>query len=303
MSDANQQLQQAYRLIKTNHKAEARAILSRVIKADPTVVDAYWLWSLAAESADQARKALEKMLTISPGHERAQQALAKLNAHQEQSTLKPKPPIAVESAKPGSHARTTGRSRQSRPISAANDKTLNNKAIIIFAVIGILVVVFIAVVLIVGMIQRGDSGDQAETAGQEEAGGAESALANCPDGVVIPEEAIQNDVGIPIAVRGCIERNGQVRETISLFMYPAWAFYGTAGETYTIGARQFGQLVYVELYLYGPQGTLLTKTDPITDLFSGRDHSYLTVKLTGDGTYTIVVGLIELDVPYELTLR
>jgi hypothetical protein len=93
MSDpTREQLQQAYQLIKARRKAEAKEILIEVLTANPSLVDGYWLWSLAAETPDEAREALQEILSIDPSHERARNALERLN--QRYPPRRPEPPPA-----------------------------------------------------------------------------------------------------------------------------------------------------------------------------------------------------------------
>lgn len=80
MSNYRKQLQKAQQLIKAKKKAEARDVLLNVLQQDESVIEAYWLWSLAAASPDEAREALAEVLRLDPNNSRAQKRLRQLNA-------------------------------------------------------------------------------------------------------------------------------------------------------------------------------------------------------------------------------
>jgi hypothetical protein len=138
------QLEKAYELIKAGHKTEARKVLVDVLRADATVVDAYWLWSLAAETPDEAREALEEILYLSPGHKRAQDALARLN--QRHPARKPGTP-ETEDDKPVADERGA-------PTEGEGSKRELPLGPVILIAIG-LVILVAAVLIVLGNVQIG----------------------------------------------------------------------------------------------------------------------------------------------------
>ena len=82
MADVRRQLQKAHKLIQAKRKSEARDVLVEILQEDETVIDAYWLWSLAAESADEAVEALEEVLRLDPQHSRAKKRIVQIKARQ-----------------------------------------------------------------------------------------------------------------------------------------------------------------------------------------------------------------------------
>ncbi|MDL1902727.1 hypothetical protein FBR02_18395 [Anaerolineae bacterium CFX9] len=75
----NQQLQQAYQLIRDGRKPEALQILLPIVRNDKGNADAWWLLANAVSDPVQARKALEQVLRLRPGDEKARRMLDRLN--------------------------------------------------------------------------------------------------------------------------------------------------------------------------------------------------------------------------------
>jgi hypothetical protein len=74
----NEQLQQAYQLIRSGNRQEAVQILMSVLRADQSNADAWWLLANAVTDPSQQRRALEEVLKRRPGDERAQRMLNSL---------------------------------------------------------------------------------------------------------------------------------------------------------------------------------------------------------------------------------
>lgn len=90
MSNMNQQLQQAYELIRKGNKQQAVQILVPLLKTDKDNANAWWLLANAVENRDQARQALENVLRLRPNDEKAQKMLEKLQP------APPPPPAPVQ---------------------------------------------------------------------------------------------------------------------------------------------------------------------------------------------------------------
>jgi hypothetical protein len=74
----NDQLQQAYQLIRAGSRQEAVQILMSVLKADQSNADAWWLLANAVTDPSQQRRALNEVLKRRPGDEKATRMLNNL---------------------------------------------------------------------------------------------------------------------------------------------------------------------------------------------------------------------------------
>ncbi|MBE2182621.1 MAG: tetratricopeptide repeat protein, partial [Anaerolineae bacterium] len=86
----SQQLQQAFQYIKNGQQQEAAQILVPIVRAEPNNADAWWLLANAVTNGEQQRRALEKVLSLRPGDERAQKKLSQLTG-----APTPPPPSSV----------------------------------------------------------------------------------------------------------------------------------------------------------------------------------------------------------------
>lgn len=82
MPTSTSQMQQVRELIKAGKKKEAVARLAGLIERDHENPELWWLLANANENPNQARAALEQMLSLSPNDERAQKLLRRLEARQ-----------------------------------------------------------------------------------------------------------------------------------------------------------------------------------------------------------------------------
>lgn len=71
----NDQLQQAYQLIRAGSRQEAVQLLMPILRADQTNADAWWLLANAVTDPNQKKRALEEVLKLRPGDERARKML------------------------------------------------------------------------------------------------------------------------------------------------------------------------------------------------------------------------------------
>lgn len=72
------QLERAYRLIQQDHLDEAIAILNPIVAKNSDNADACWLLANAVSEPEEARRALDNVLRINPGHMQARDLLEKL---------------------------------------------------------------------------------------------------------------------------------------------------------------------------------------------------------------------------------
>ncbi len=80
MADQQQQLKQAYQLLKQGQRERARSMVEVVLRQDKSNADAWWLLANALDRDDLKIKSLERVLSLKPGHARAQQMLDELQA-------------------------------------------------------------------------------------------------------------------------------------------------------------------------------------------------------------------------------
>lgn len=84
-NDVRSQLLEAYNLIKDGRKGEAENLLIGVLRDNEGNADAWWLLANALSTPEEQREAVEQVLTLRPGDEKAQKMLSKIN------TLHPPP--------------------------------------------------------------------------------------------------------------------------------------------------------------------------------------------------------------------
>lgn len=80
MATPKEQIQNIRELIKSGKRQQAMAKLARMIERQPRNAELWWLLANATEDIDQARRALEEVLTLKPGDSRAQAMLDRLEA-------------------------------------------------------------------------------------------------------------------------------------------------------------------------------------------------------------------------------
>ncbi len=78
MADANQQLRQAFALMKQGNRRESIAIVQNVLKQDRGNATAWWLLANLLEDHERKEKALERVLALDPNHKGARAMMEKL---------------------------------------------------------------------------------------------------------------------------------------------------------------------------------------------------------------------------------
>ncbi|MBN1202506.1 MAG: hypothetical protein JXJ20_11665 [Anaerolineae bacterium] len=74
------ELVKAYKLLKAGERNQAGRIVKDYLATNPNDADAWWLMAHAVSSSDNTKKCLERVVQLNPGHTKAQQRLAKLQA-------------------------------------------------------------------------------------------------------------------------------------------------------------------------------------------------------------------------------
>ncbi|MEW5868395.1 MAG: YIP1 family protein [Chloroflexota bacterium] len=105
--DAHQSLAEAIAHLKAGRKSQAQSILGRLVQQEPSLADG-WLW-LAACFDDREKQVycLKKVLSLDPGHEKAQRALAKLHGTPAPTPTHANAPRATSAAAPASESAYT----------------------------------------------------------------------------------------------------------------------------------------------------------------------------------------------------
>lgn len=137
-SDLKAQLEQAIQLAQAGQRAEARALLDRIVEADPGL-ELAWMW-LATVSTDRDERVsfLERALALNPDNPTTQEAYAQLTG--EVYTPPAEPPSAVR--------RMTDTLGQEAPLSLTN--------FVIILVIAAVAVV--AILVVINLRNEDDSG-------------------------------------------------------------------------------------------------------------------------------------------------
>jgi hypothetical protein len=323
MSEHNHALRQAYEMIKAGDKKGAYQTLVPVLKADKDNANAWWLLANCAPSPDKMRMALKHVLRLRPDNAKAQQMLQKLESRQQPAAPSPAQPTLAVAPVPAAEPEekpfwadfpepgddqtahddpfqyldaAAAEAAPARPRASAQAKPQPKKQsgggstdLLILGGVGIIAVVVIAAAIILAVNKLQSSGGSSN---------------ECPPEVEIPLAAIEQDpdlVDRQISLLGCTERGNNVRNSIDPWSDDGWAFWGEAGETYTIEVNALDDFVDAEVYLFGPGGGRVAYNDDF-DLPRSLD-SRLDLQLNVSGTYTIVVsiwGFVSGD--YELKL-
>jgi len=77
--DTNTTIRQAVEAIKQGNKSNARTLLEPIVKNDSNNEEAWFLLAHVAQTPEQARTYLERVISINPNNERAKQQLQKLH--------------------------------------------------------------------------------------------------------------------------------------------------------------------------------------------------------------------------------
>ena len=68
MGDTASTLNEAYQLIENGQPADARNLLKPLLESDSGNPDVWWLYIHAAEDAEDGRRALDKLVELSPNY-------------------------------------------------------------------------------------------------------------------------------------------------------------------------------------------------------------------------------------------
>ncbi len=318
MADSiQQQLQQAYNLIKGGQKEQAVRILVPILRQNENDINAWWLLANAVTKPDDVREALENVLRLKPDHENARKMLERLNqlhppvgkfdfeadpfADVGSYAAPVAAPVGYTSddpfgAAPPGPARPQQRaSRKSHPSEAAPRRSGcgSNPLVIILAVVG--------VIAVLGCLACGGL----SLAGVQFSTQLTQWLAGGP----VPEifQQLNNEGGIPsgqdmqrlleqlgsgslISAQNKVNRGsigyGETRsDNVAVGEQHVWTFNGNAGDTVVIDmiATDNSQNFDPLLILYNSNGEMVDMDDDGGDNLNAR----LRFSLPASGTYMI----------------
>ncbi len=75
----NQKLKQAMDATRSGHTKEAQLLLTQILQENPNEPQAWYLLSMLVESENKKISYLEKVITLNPSHQKAQEQLTQLN--------------------------------------------------------------------------------------------------------------------------------------------------------------------------------------------------------------------------------
>lgn len=323
MSSTNQQLQQAYELIKVRKKSEAVDLLVPILKTDEDNANAWWLMANALDTPDDIREALENVIRLRPENDKAREMLNKLNER-----FPPKPKIKNdeftfdddpfadipaahddpfaddydENYKPKVYQKGRGALSSSSPsvsrprsVSVTKSKSSTNPLVIILAIIGVVALGGCLLCVATGTIGTIFAGQMVEQLmGDPTIQAAMDEFAE----IAQDYETLRAE---NVTARGEILFGTTERATLDAFSDDSWMFNGRAGDTIIIEAVSPDGMLDPRLFFYNADGQLLAQNDDI-DL-GENTNARIQIALPYDGRYSIVVNGWFGSGFYELTIR
>jgi hypothetical protein len=277
---AEEQLHEAYQLLKDGQKMRAEAILRPIVDAEPENADAWWLLANAVDEPDEIRAALGQVVRLRPDHAKAALMLRRINerypADDSATSIEALLNADYEDDAP-------------RRVTVTKAKGSNNRRLVV-------VLVMLVVLSVIGC-----------AACFLFAGGVVvlDELMTDPDFARILNNLVESigdeRLPTPRLTQGTIERGQATRTELGPNIEHAWMFRGTAGDDYQIDVKALSNNLDPVLYLYGPGGALIAQND---DRDSDTLDAQIKVELPEDGNYTIVVTEFDnSDGRYELRLE
>ncbi len=264
---AEEQLQQAYQLIKAGQKLQAEEILRPLVSEDVDNADAWWLLANAVADPDEIRMALDHVLRLRPDHAKSQLMLRRTN-----DRYPPDEGEAETSFEDLIYADTDD-DRPRRVIVTKPKRGSNRLPIVILVVVGILSTISCAVCLLF-------------------AGGAVMVdeWLNDPEFaelMTIFVQGFESEFVMNTFIdQGTIERGQKVREELAPFTEHSWTFQGAVDDRVMIDLKALDSDLDPVLHLYGPNGELVAENDDR----EGSLNSLIEIELPENGTYKIVVS-------------
>jgi hypothetical protein len=313
MSSTQQQLQQAYELIKAGRKAEAVKILTPIVTFDEDNANAWWLMANASDLPEDIREALEHVLRLKPDNDKAQYMLEQLNikypprqkAKNDEFSFDDDPFADIDDYQPKVYRKGSGAVSAGTPqrIQVTKSKSGTNPLVIVLAFIGVLTLVGCLVCVGTGALGTLAFGQVVQQVMNDP-----TVQAAMSDPTVqaafeqIGEEVNRQSLNTSdVTMRGTILRGTTERATVDAFTDDGWTFNGELGESIMIEAVSPDGELDTVLYLYNSDGQLLAENDDIE--FGDNTNSRIEISMPYNGQYTIVVSAFGSGGDYELTVR
>ncbi len=309
---SQQQLSQAYKLIKSGQKRQAEARLRDLLADDTDNADAWWLLANAATEPAAIREALERDLELRPDHKVAIKALAALN-------LKHPPPApdddyddlfgadygeidaSADSAAADlpdwfddeySDAGPAGPppARQPRltdePLKKPVRKS-NNQAWILWGSLGLIVLFICGGIAIVAQQATSTIGDFAQQVSDAQALAAQGGF--------------YSEIPADRDINGLMEVGTRKTGSIVPERPDEWQFDGVAGQRILIEVFSTDDVLDPVVFLYDANFNLIAGNDDID--YGVNLDSRIRTSLPADGRYTIIIGAFDWGGRYRLELR
>ncbi|NWF67737.1 MAG: PPC domain-containing protein [Chloroflexi bacterium] len=319
------ELQQIAALIKAGQKAEAGKRLLPLLKADPQNAAAWWLLANAVANPEHQRRALDKVLQLRPGDERAQKMLDKLSAKADDPFDDPSNPFIAAKKSATQEMRAGKRSllhktaaddpfssdtdddsdpfadvrsqptgwinegQPRRPPAPARGSAVNSSLLILGVVVVIAIIAVVATLIYVN--SRGSV--PAATVANSDVPGADdrvfSTEVDCGSNSVTN---INDDEGARLPARaidlGTLRFNqSATADFLDGAEIHRYSFDGSAGQRITIEMWAEDVGIDPQIEVYDIDGFQIAFCDD-RDLSEGNLDAYMEIRLPRSGTYTIV---------------
>lgn len=339
MADVRAQLVQAYQWIKEGKKAEAEAHLIRILSQDEGNADAWWLLANALTDPTEQAEALDQLLQLRPGDEKAQKMLAKLRPPKRPAAPPPPParptapvdddsdpfadvkstdddPFAEVGMPRTRHAElpdddeedpfaVAAAAQRSQTRMAAKPKRSGGSRL------GLILTIIAAVVLVAGGIcvfaviqfQRGMQQVVTEVMSDPTLQAAfNDPTLRAAFQMSSSESTFASDrTPTDTTSRGPLLANQVKSGVVDTFVDDSWIFNADAGASYTIEVIATDRTLDPQLSVYGADNQLIDANDDI-DFMENR-NSRVTFVATQNGIHTLVISAFGQGGSYEVIVR
>jgi hypothetical protein len=281
---SQEQLLEAYKLIKAGQRMQAETVLRPLVEADEDSADAWWLLANAVADADDKRSALNHVLRLRPDHPKARLMLERLNERF--------PPLEAADEPESDFDRLFDddydAERPPRIVVTKPGGKNNNALLIILAIIGGVTVLGCAACF---LIAGGAAVVVEQAMSDPEISSLMDELTSDLRYGSVPDDAI---------AKGVIEPGQTRRDAVGTFDDHTYTFSGASGAEIFISVEALDSTLDPVLYLYGPDGMLIDRNDDYDD---STHNARLELRLPRSGTYTILVTPFGDGGRYALELR
>lgn len=307
---SSQRLKQAYELIKAQKKQEAVDILLPILKFDDKNTDAWWLMANALEAPDEIRQALENVLRLRPGDDKARKMLNNLNLRYPPPKLKNDEFAfdddsfevidAPDDYQPRVYKKGAVPLGEDGKVVVTKSKGRTSPWVIILAIFGVVGLLGCVVCLALPLAGISVFAPVIEQVVNDPT--FQAALENMPEMMTSVAVISETSQTLPsdVRMRGTIEPGQTVQGTVDTFEDDGWTFSSSQGRQTTVELTGRGGLD-PQLAIYNADRQLIAENDDID--FMKNTNSRIELSLPYSGNYTIVVSAFGTGGDYELTVR